>query len=132
MKYNCKIKKQGSLYIAEFPDMPNVQTCGKTKKEALEMAKDALEGCLAVSLDENLEIPTPSYSQGEPIEVSAKVAFAIELRIARGTQSQSAVAKKAGMTYQQYQRLENPKKTNPTLETLEKLQNVFQHPFLAL
>lgn len=28
----------------------------------------------------------------------------------------------AGKTYQQYQKLENPKKTNPTLEILYRLQ----------
>ena len=46
--------------------------------------------------------------------------------------TQKEVAEKAGMPYQQYQRLENPHKTNPTLETLYKLQKVFNRPFLAL
>ena len=50
----------------------------------------------------------------------------------RANHSQKEVAAKAGMTYQQYQRLENPHKTNPTLETLYKLQKVFNRPFLAL
>ena len=70
--------------------------------------------------------------EGYPIEVSPKIAFAIELRKARAGHSQKEVAEKAGMTYQQYQRLENPHKTNPTLETLYKLQQVFNRPFLAL
>ena len=74
----------------------------------------------------------PKYTGGYPIEVSPKVAFAIELRKARAGHSQKEVAAKAGMTYQQYQRLENPHKTNPTLETLYKLQKVFNRPFLAL
>ncbi|MCR5062131.1 MAG: helix-turn-helix transcriptional regulator [Treponema sp.] len=66
------------------------------------------------------------------MKVSPKVAFAIELRKARAGHSQKEVAEKAGMTYQQYQRLENPHKTNPTMETLYKLQKVFNHRFLAL
>ncbi len=45
---------------------------------------------------------------------------------------QNEIASKAGMSYQQYQRLENPKKTNPTLEMLYRLQKVFNSPFLAL
>ena len=49
-----------------------------------------------------------------------------------GGKTQKEVAEKAGMSYQQYQRLENPHKTNPTLETLYKLQKVFNRPFLAL
>ena len=87
---------------------------------------------LASHLDNGYPIAEPKYSGGYPIEVSPKVAFAIELRKARANHSQKEVAAKAGMTYQQYQRLENPHKTNPTLETLYKLQKVFNRPFLAL
>ena len=42
----------------------------------------------------------PKYTGGYPIEVSPKVAFAIELRKARAEHSQKEVAAKAGMTYQ--------------------------------
>ena len=100
--------------------------------EAFEMAKDVLNGILASHVDNNYPISDPTYKGGYPIEVSPKVAFAIELRKARAGHSQKEVASKAGMTYQQYQRLENPHKTNPTLETLYKLQKVFNRRFLAL
>ena len=96
------------------------------------MAGDVLNGILASHLDNGYPIDEPKYSGGYSIEVSPKVAFAIELRKARANHSQKEVAAKAGMTYQQYQRLENPHKTNPTLETLYKLQKVFNRPFLAL
>ena len=96
------------------------------------MAKDVLNGVLASHLDNGFPISEPKYAGGYPIEVSPKVAFAIELRKARANHTQKEVAEKAGMSYQQYQRLENPHKTNPTLETLYKLQKVFNRPFLAL
>ena len=133
MTYNCTIEKNiDGIYVAQFPDMTNILTCGLSHEEALKMAEEALNGVLAVDLDNGHPIAEPNFKGGDPIEVSPKVAFAIELRKARAGHSQKEVAEKAGMTYQQYQRLENPHKTNPTLETIYKLQKVFNHPFLAL
>ena len=132
MIYNCDITEKDGKFIAQFPDMTNVLTYGSSKEEALEMAKDALDGVLSVDIENGFPIPPSKYTGGYPVEVSPKVAFAIELRKARAEKSLKEVAEKAGMTYQQYQRLENPRKTNPTLETLYKLQKVFNRPFLAL
>ncbi|MBR4825311.1 MAG: type II toxin-antitoxin system HicB family antitoxin [Spirochaetaceae bacterium] len=132
MIYNCDITEKDGKFIAQFPDMTNVLTYGSSLEEALEMAKDALDGVLSVDIENGFPIPPSKYTGGYPVEVSPKVAFAIELRKARAEKSLKEVAEKAGMTYQQYQRLENPRKTNPTLETLYKLQKVFNHPFLAL
>ena len=132
MTYNCEITERDGKFVARFPDMTNVQTFGYSHEEALEMAKDALDGVLAVDIDNGFPIPAPQFTGGYPIEVSPKVAFAIELRKARADRPQKEIAQAAGMSYQQYQRLENPRKTNPTLETLWRLQKVFKRPFLAL
>ncbi len=133
MTYNCTINKNDDgLFEVQFPDMTNILTCGFSQEEALKMAEEALNGVLTVDLENGHPIADPNFKGGYPIEVSPKVAFAIELRKARAGHSQKEVAAKAGMTYQQYQRLENPHKTNPTLETLYKLQKVFNHTFLAL
>lgn len=132
MTYNCDIKKQEDKYVVHFPDVDNAITFGISEEEALYMAGDVLNGILASHLDNGYPIEEPKYTGGHPVEVEPKVAFAIELRKARAGRSKKEVAKKAGMTYQQYQRLENPHKTNPTLETLYKLQRVFNRPFLAL
>ena len=35
------------------------------------------------------------------------------------------LAKKLGISYQAYQKLENPRKCNPTVKTLEKISEVF-------
>lgn len=132
MTYNCDIKNEDNKFIVQFPDIQNVLTYGTSEKNALLMAEEALNAVLETDLDENYLIPEPKYKSGYAIEVSPKIAFAIELRKARGNRTQKEVAERAGMTYQQYQRLENPKKANPTLETLYRLQKVFNRPFLAL
>ncbi len=132
MTYNCDITPREGQYFVQFPDIPNAITLGSTQEDALFMAGDVLNGILASHLDNGYPISEPKYTDGYPVEVSPKVAFAIELRKARANHTQKEVAEKAGMSYQQYQRLENPHKTNPTLETLYKLQKVFNRPFLAL
>mgnify|MGYP002853173080 CR=1 FL=1 len=132
MTYNCDITEKEGKFLVNFPDVPNAITFGNSLEDALLMAKDVLDGILASHLDNGFRISESSYKNGYAIEVSPKIAFAIELRKARAGHSQKEIAEKAGMTYQQYQRLENPHKTNPTLETLYKLQRVFNRPFLAL
>lgn len=132
MTFNCNITPKDGKFFVQFPDITNAMTLGSTQEEALSMAYDVLNGVLASHLDNGYPISEPKYTGGYPIEVSPKVAFAIELRKARANHTQKEVAEKAGMTYQQYQRLENPHKTNPTLETLYKLQKVFNRPFLTL
>lgn len=133
MTYNCNIEKQDeNIFVVRFPDMTNVTTYGTSFENAKLMAKEALEAVLETDMEKGFPIPESKYDGGVSVEVSPKIAFAIELRKARGNRTQKEAATSAGMTYQQYQRLENPQKTNPTLEMLYRLQKVFKRPFLAL
>ena len=125
MIYYCNIKKSGDEYIAQFPDMPNVVTCGFSHEEALAMAKDALDGCLEVDISKGNKIPAPVFKKGYPITVANHIALSFRLRELRGNQSQTVIAKKLGLSYQAYQRLENPRKANPTIKTLEKIANIY-------
>ena len=125
MVYRCTIKKDGDLFWAHFPDMPNVLTYGNSHQHALEMAKEALEGCLEVEISKGMSIRPPVYQEGYPVSVSNHIVLALRLRDLRGQQSQSEIASKLGMSYQAYQRLENPRKANPTIKTLEKIARVY-------
>jgi antitoxin HicB len=125
MVYNCTVEKEGDMLIVQFPDMPNVQTFGYTHEEALAMAKEALEGCLEAEIVHGNEIPPPAYTGGYPVSVANHIALSLRLRELRGAQSQTDIAKKLGLSYQAYQRLENPRKANPTVKTLEKIARVY-------
>ena len=125
MIYYCTIEKEGNEYIAQFPDMTNIVTCGFSKDEALAMAKEALDGCLEADISQGNKIPKPSFRKGYPITVANHITVASRLRELRGDQSQTEVAKKLGLSYQAYQRLENPQKSNPTIKTLEKIAHIF-------
>jgi len=125
MVYNCKIEKYENIFWVKFPDMPNIQTYGDTHEHALEMAKEALDGCLEADISRGMDIPAPSYKKGYPITVSSHIVLSYRLRELRGEQSQSEIAQKLGLSYQAYQRLENPRKANPTVKTLEKIAQVY-------
>lgn len=132
MTYNCKIEKDGEWYVACYPDMMNVQTCAETYAKVIKMAEEALNSTLTICLEKDFPIPMPTDCEGEPIEVAPKIAFAINLRYARADRTKKEAASLTGMSYQQYQCLENPEKTNPTLEMIFRLQKAFGHQFLAI
>jgi len=125
MVYNCTIEKDGDMFLVDFPDMPNVLTYGNSHQHALEMAKEALEAILEVEISRGMSIPPPAYTEGYPVSVSNNIVLALRLRDLRGQQSQTEIAGKLGMSYQAYQRLENPRKANPTVKTLEKIAQVY-------
>jgi antitoxin HicB len=125
MVYYCEIEKKGGRYIVRFPDMPNVKTCGESREEALRMAEDALNAVLESEVEHGFSTRLPVYANGYPIPVAANILLSLQLRQLRGNMSQTDVAKKLGMTYQSYQRLENPRKANPTIKTLERIARVY-------
>ena len=125
MVYYCTIEKEGDEYIVQFPDMTNIVTCGFSKDEALVMAKEALDGCLEADISQGNTIPKPYFKKGYPITVANHIAVALQLRELRGEKSQTEIANKLGLSYQAYQRLENPRKSNPTIKTLERIAHVF-------
>ena len=125
--YYAKFAKQADgSYLVEFPDLPGCLTEGRTQKQALQHAKEALDGWLAAHCDRLLDVPKPRKRQGgnfHPIEVDIQVAFVIELRRLRKKKglSQSAVAKRLGISQQAYAKLETPLSANPSLTTIQKL-----------
>ena len=59
--YPCILtpEKEGGFFVS-FPDIPGALTCGDDRTEALEMAEDALVAMLAVYVQQQRAIPTPS------------------------------------------------------------------------
>lgn len=131
MTYYCTLKKEDNVYYVEFPDLPNVFTFGETKKKAIKMAAEALNGVLESEITRGIHIPLPSFISEYPVEVEPNIAFSLMLRKNRGKKTQSEIADKLNISYQQYQQLENPKKANPTLKTIVKLQKIFDYRFVT-
>ena len=125
-----KYDRGDKVYTVEFPDLPGCVTFGETLLEAIEKSNEALSGYLASIFDRGYKIPLPSKLKGKnvyPILPDATVLVPILLRYSREELhlNQIDAAKRLGISYQSYQKLENPNKANPTLKTLEKVARIF-------
>ena len=137
IKYPAIIKydKSDKGFNVEFPDLPGCFTCADTEEEAIVFAKEALTGYLESIDSRKLKIPRPSTLKGKNVHYISpekKAGFAIWLKTKREEQgfSQKQIATKLGITYQTYQRFENPSKANPTLTTITKLENLYNESLL--
>jgi Uncharacterized conserved protein len=128
MFYYCCITQKEGMFLAEFPDLPNVMTQGHSEDEALFNAAEAMNGALESDVAHGIPLPecrAKARKGLHPIEVEANILIAWELRQLRGDASQSEIAARLGLSYQAYQRLENPVKGNPTIKTLQRVAKVF-------
>ena len=129
--------KEEKVYNVRFPDLPGCFTYGESIDEAKSMAKEALTGFLQSVDARKMRLPDPSKLEGKEVlyvEPETPVAFAIWLRKPREALglSQSDVAKKLGIKYQTYQRIESPSKTNPTLKTIMRVEKVFNQKLVQV
>lgn len=124
MLYIAQVKRNEGVYVVSFPDFPNVNTYGETKADAILFAHEALNLTLEVDFERGFSLPEPKAVPGRgtiTVRVQPNIAIAYQLRRLRHNQTQAEVAKKVGISYQAYQKLENPRKCNPTVKTLEKI-----------
>ena len=69
MKYRIIIEKdEDGIYVAECPSLPGCISQGKTRKEAIENIRDAIQGYLE-SLKEHND-PVPPSIEEEVVEVN--------------------------------------------------------------
>ena len=128
LAYPAHIEKQDDGYLVSFPDLVNIVTYGASLEEALHNAEEALNGCIESDFERNFVIPSPAAILSENtynIPVAPHIAVAMMLRALRADRPQTEVARQLNISYQVYQRLENPRKANPTVKTLEKIARVF-------
>lgn len=132
INYPAKISysKEDESYLVEFPDLRGCLTEGATLEEALNNAKEALSAYLSSIFERGFSVPEPSELKGKSIymiEPEPEVATPIMLRKMREELeiNQIEAARRLNISYQAYQRLENPTKCNPTIKTLEKVAKAF-------
>lgn len=127
MEYFARVfkDKESGDFVVSFPDLPNINTCGFTLDHALEMASEALNVVLEMDFERGYDAPPPRNFAGKknmhPIVVEPHIALSYEMKKLRKGQTQGELASKLGISYQAYQKLENPRKCNPTIKTLEKI-----------
>jgi len=128
LRYPARIKKTEGAYIVNFIDFESINTWGDTLDQALKNAEDALNGCLESDFERGFQIPDPSDIKGRNIHfipLKPNIAISLILRKLRGRRTQQEIASMLKISFQVYQRLENPRKANPTLKTLEKVASTY-------
>lgn len=125
MEYFAKVHKDGNDFVVSFPDFANINTYGASLEEAMANAQEALNGALETDFERGYSIPEAKDFAGKrtyhPIAVLPHIEIAYALKKLRNGHSQSDIARKLGISYQAYQKLENPRKCNPTIKTLERI-----------
>jgi DNA-binding XRE family transcriptional regulator len=112
-----------------FPDHPGVITYGGDWEEAEQMAGEALGAALEAEFDRELDLPPAKKvkaKRGErPVLVRLDpqiwMAFILRDWRKRAGFTQKEMAKRLDISYQAYQRMERPGRSNLTVETLEKI-----------
>jgi antitoxin HicB len=118
--------KQKKGFWVEFPDLPGCLTEGKDLEHAKKMAREALTGVLEVRLSYNESVRKPSKLKGKNIyliEPDPVVGVALTLRAIRKERGETmkALAQKMHVSIGEYQRLEDPRRSNPTLRKLKQV-----------
>lgn len=131
VQYPAKLEQDNSGYIVTFPDLDGCVTEGDNLQDALYNAKEALTGYLASIFERGFNIPQPSSLKGKniySIEPDPEVAIPIILRRLRQKKgfSQKKLAQALGVSYQAYQKLENPRYFNPTIKRLHKIGQILE------
>ncbi len=124
MHFYAKINKLDDIYYVTFPDFENINTYGATLDESIQNASEALNGCIVSDFGRGFKLPERKEYSGVgyyKISILPHIALALQLRELRGNKTQIEMARLLGVTYQAYQKLENPSKSNPTIKTLVKV-----------
>lgn len=78
-RYPARLIPDGTGFAVKFRDIPEALTCGSTREEAIDMARDALATAMDFYFEDKRAVPMPSLpKRGEvlidlPASVAAKV-----------------------------------------------------------
>ena len=125
------------IFNVEFPDLEGCLTFGESLESAIESAKEALTGYLSSLDNRNIKLPESSTMAENDIYriiPHKNVAFAIWLKLKRTEKgfTQKEMAEQLRISYQSYQRYENPETANPTLKRLEQIEEVLHEEIVAV
>lgn len=135
ISYPAIIHEENNCFWAEFPDLEGCLIQEDTF-EQLKISCNKVLSSFLESLDSRkIKIPAPSNLSGNNIiyfTPNINIAFAISLKQTREKLgwTQKELAEKAGLSWAVYQKIENPRRSNPTLSTVEKIQNAIGFSFL--
>jgi predicted RNase H-like HicB family nuclease/DNA-binding XRE family transcriptional regulator len=129
MVYHFRVHREKGGYWAECVELEGCSTEGDTREKLAENAREALNLYLDEPEESELSFPLPRTCKGANImEVAVDPGIGLSMLLRefrrRNKYTQKEVADRLGMkNLYSYQRLE--RKSNPSLQTLRRLQEVF-------
>ncbi|MBC7427279.1 MAG: type II toxin-antitoxin system HicB family antitoxin [Bacteriovorax sp.] len=123
ISYQAKLSYADDGISVEFPDLDGCFSFGDTLEEALFNAREALDLYLENAIDPKWKVPAPKARKGSKffwVTPSLEIAIPLTIRYLRelSNLTQPEIARRVNMKVQQYQKLEYPKKSNPTTKSL--------------
>ena len=133
--YFAVLKKdpESGTILVSFPDHPHINTYGKDRDHAVEMAEDALNETLIVEFERGMKVQEdtkrPRATKGRevifvPLRPAVRMAFLLRKWRAEAGLTQKAMARALGISYQSYQRMERPGRANLTINMLDRVAGV--------
>lgn len=128
VQYPCRINpEQDGTFTVSFPGVPEALTCGNTREEAFELAKDALSVALTFYLEEGQPTPTPGTAKQGEVYVSPDLQIALKTAVAealRDTEQRTAdLGRLLESDFKTTKRILDPAHTTK-IPTLEKALDV--------
>ncbi len=116
---------EAGFHLVVFPDLPGCATDGRSRREALAEAVDALEEGLAFRIHHKQDIPVPSPRRGRPVvapgaRIAAKTALYQAFRAAGITKTE--LARRLGVDPREARRLLDPRHGS-SLDRLDEAVN---------
>ncbi len=108
LRYPVRLRREGKWLLVSFPDVPNAQSFGADREEALARAVDALETMFLGMMADREPIPEPSATKGHmfaelPALSEAKIALYRAMRAMNV--GKAALARRLGWHMPQVDRL---------------------------
>ena len=115
--------------LVRFPQHPQVNTFGRDEDEAEDMAREALNLALEADFDRGVRLPAlrkPRSGKGErvvlvPLDPEVRMAYVLRMWREEAKLTQQELASRLGVSYQAYQRMERPGRSNLTVTTLDRI-----------
>ncbi|MBZ0273298.1 helix-turn-helix domain-containing protein [bacterium] len=113
-----------------FHDFPNIVTYGFDRDHAVEMAGEALNGCLESDYDRHVPLPEsrrkPRVKKGEEavfvtLDPDVRTAYLVRGWREESGLTQAQMARRMDISTQAYQRIERPGRANLTIATLMRV-----------
>ena len=136
--YFAILEKDEDTILVQFPQHPTINTFGYDWEHAEEMAQEALSAALEADFERGYKLPPvkkPRAKKGRkvvfvPLEPEVRTAYMLRAWRKEAGLTQKQMAKRLGVSYQAYQRMERPGRSNLTVNTLERVARALDKQLL--